>query len=134
MHSASAFKFSHSSVISTSASGVYQHYNAAGSQTANYGLRHSNNELGLATSVAASTSTEGDIKYDGPYNSTITSTYALRPNAVDSTTVSSTDGDLKFESLYASNTISTSQTVSQRRGSLQLWQFLVALLDEPTTR
>lgn len=54
---------------------------------------------------------------------------------VDSTT--SSDAELRLDQFYASNGISTSsngQAISQRRGSLQLWQFLVALLDEPTTR
>ncbi|XP_037953329.1 ETV5-related protein Ets96B [Teleopsis dalmanni] len=118
----SAFKFNHSSVISTNSPSVYQHYNAQSNSAYNM-LR-----------PPTSTTGEADIKYDSPYNTTISSTYSLlRPSAVDSTTVTSTEADMKFENLYTSNAISTSQTVTQRRGSLQLWQFLVALLDEPAT-
>ncbi|XP_065360022.1 ETV5-related protein Ets96B [Calliphora vicina] len=125
----SAFKFSHSP-------SVYHHQYNGQTPTA-YGLRTTAEITTSSLALApVSTTAEVDIKYENPYNSAISSTYTLRPGSgVDSSTaVSSTDTDFKLESLYASNNnITTSHTVSQRRGSLQLWQFLVALLDEPTT-
>ncbi|XP_073820510.1 ets96B [Musca autumnalis] len=140
-HHSSAFKFSHSGVLSsTSPPSVYHHhhhhhqYNGQNSSST-YGLRTSSDITSL-TLTPVSTTSEVDIKYENPYNTAISSTYTLRSgNCVDSSTgVSSTDSDFKLESLYAANNgITTSHTVSQRRGSLQLWQFLVALLDEPTT-
>lgn len=130
----SAFKFGHGSILSTSATTMYHQHPYSTTNGNSYGLRSNGSLSPTATLTLASTSsTDVDLKYESPYNSTISSTYALRPVAVDSTTVSSTDGDIKYDGLY-NNAISTSQTVSQRRGSLQLWQFLVALLDEPTTR
>lgn len=127
----SAFKFSHTP-------SVYHHHQYNGqTAAASYGIRPAT-EISPSLSLApVSTTSDVDIKYENPYNSAISSTYALRPGSgVDSSTaVSSTDSDFKLESLYAANNnISTSHTVSQRRGSLQLWQFLVALLDEPTTK
>uniref|UniRef100_A0A1I8MAI4 Uncharacterized protein n=1 Tax=Musca domestica TaxID=7370 RepID=A0A1I8MAI4_MUSDO len=141
-HHSSAFKFSHSNVLSsTSPPSVYHHhhhphhqYSGQNSSSA-YGLRTSSDITSL-TLAPVSTTSEVDIKYENPYNTAISSSYALRSgNCVDSSTgVSSSDSDFKLESLYAANNgITTSHTVSQRRGSLQLWQFLVALLDEPTT-
>ncbi|KAM7359497.1 ets96B [Cochliomyia hominivorax] len=124
----SAFKFSHSA-------SVYHHqYN--GQTSAAYGIRPTSEITPSLALAPVSTTSEIDIKYENPYNSAISSSYALRPGSgVDSSTaVSSTDSDFKLESLYAANnSITTSHTVGQRRGSLQLWQFLVALLDEPTT-
>lgn len=136
-HHSSAFKFSHSGVLSSSSPpSVYHHqYNGQNTSSA-YGLR-TPSELTPLALAPVSTTSEMDIKYENPYNAAISSTYALRSgNGVDSSTVvSSTDSDFKLESLYAANNgITTSHTVSQRRGSLQLWQFLVALLDEPTTK
>ncbi|XP_039961976.1 ETV5-related protein Ets96B [Bactrocera tryoni] len=130
---ASAFKFGHGSILSTSAATMYHQHPYSTTNSNSYGLR-SNGSLSPTASLtlASTSSTDVDLKYESPYNSTISSTYALRPVTVDSTTVSSTDADIKYNGLY-NNAISTSQTVSQRRGSLQLWQFLVALLDEPTT-
>ncbi|XP_075164077.1 ets96B [Haematobia irritans] len=134
-HHSSAFKFSHTSVLgSSSPPSVYHQYNGQNTSAA-YGLRPST-DLGALALAPVSTTSDVDIKYENPYNAAISSTYALRAgNSVDSSTaVSSTDSDFKLESLYAANNgITTSHTVSQRRGSLQLWQFLVALLDEPTT-
>ncbi|XP_061395646.1 ETV5-related protein Ets96B [Musca vetustissima] len=141
-HHSSAFKFSHSGVLSsTSPPSVYHphhhhhhQYNGQNSSSA-YGLRSSSDITSLALAPVSTTS-DVDVKYENPYNTAISSTYTLRSgNCVDSSTgVSSTDSDFKLESLYAANNgITTSHTVSQRRGSLQLWQFLVALLDEPTT-
>ncbi|XP_030370354.1 ETV5-related protein Ets96B [Scaptodrosophila lebanonensis] len=135
----SAYKFTHTAVISSS--GVYAnptHYaqQQQQQQQAHHGTNGIYRELSPTTAVAGTG--ESELKYDSsPYNATISSTYtaALRPNAVDSTTatVSSSDAELRLDQFYASGAISTSQSISQRRGSLQLWQFLVALLDEPTT-
>lgn len=131
LHAASAFKFSHTAVISSSAVYATPSHYAHQQQTQSQSVYR---DLSPTTLAAVS---DADLKYDsGPYNATISSTYpsALRPNVVDSTT--SSDAELRLDQFYASNGISTSsngQTISQRRGSLQLWQFLVALLDEPTT-
>ncbi|XP_068153041.1 ETV5-related protein Ets96B [Drosophila tropicalis] len=150
LHAASAFKFSHTAVISSSAvyAGQPPHYSSHQQQQQQQHHHHHQQQQTTSQSshpaiyrdlspstVAASA--DSDLKYDtGPYNATISSTYpsALRPSVVDSTT--SSDTELRLDHFYASNGISTSsngQTISQRRGSLQLWQFLVALLDEPTT-
>lgn len=132
LHAASAFKFSHTAVISSSAVYATPSHYAHQQQTQSQSVYR---DLSPTTLAAVS---DADLKYDsGPYNAAISSTYpsALRPNVVDSTT--SSDAELRLDQFYASNGISTSsngQAISQRRGSLQLWQFLVALLDEPTTR
>ncbi|XP_054727575.1 ETV5-related protein Ets96B [Anastrepha obliqua] len=128
-----AYKFGHGAIITTGATSMYHQHPYCTTNSNSYSLR-TNGSLSPTASLSlpSTSSTEVDLKYDSPYNSTISSTYALRPVTVDSTTVSSTDGDIKYDGLY-NNAISTSQTVTQRRGSLQLWQFLVALLDEPTT-
>uniref|UniRef100_A0A1A9WY42 ETS domain-containing protein n=1 Tax=Glossina brevipalpis TaxID=37001 RepID=A0A1A9WY42_9MUSC len=135
----SAFKFSHhSGVLNSTAASVYQHYN--NQTTGAYSLRSPGDLSASLTLGPVSTTTTdigGDIKYESPYNAAISSTYALRPGqSVDSssTVVSSTDSEFKLDSLYTNNSsITTNHPVGQRRGSLQLWQFLVALLDEPTT-
>ncbi|KAG4077794.1 hypothetical protein HA402_011223 [Bradysia odoriphaga] len=72
-----------------------------------------------------------------PYHHSI-STYPYRSPADTTTAVSSTEPD--FGSTVTSNqtgsgvgVIHSSGSLHQRRGSLQLWQFLVALLDEPAS-
>ncbi|KAH8271411.1 hypothetical protein KR018_009142, partial [Drosophila ironensis] len=138
LHAASAFKFSHTAVISSSAVYATPTHYAHQQQTQSQSVyRELSPTSAAAAAAAVAVASEADLKYEsGPYNATISSTYpaALRPSVVDSTT--SSDADLRLDHFYASNGISTSsngQTISQRRGSLQLWQFLVALLDEPTT-
>ncbi|XP_017488395.1 PREDICTED: DNA-binding protein D-ETS-3 [Rhagoletis zephyria] len=131
----SAFKFGHGAIITSGTASMYHQHPYSTTNGNSYSLRSSGSlspTTAASLSLTSTSSSDIDIKYESPYNSTISSTYALRPVAVDSTTVSSTDGEIKYDGLY-NNAISTSQTVSQRRGSLQLWQFLVALLDEPTT-
>ncbi|XP_055847755.1 ETV5-related protein Ets96B, partial [Episyrphus balteatus] len=81
--------------------------------------------VGESSTVSSS---ENEIKYENAYNP---SAYTLRP--VESSLVSSTESEIKFENLYTSCNPISGNTINQRRGSLQLWQFLVALLDEPST-
>lgn len=63
------------------------------------------------------------------------SNYPYRSPA-DTTAVSSTEPDFgsSVTSNQTSGVIHSSGSLHQRRGSLQLWQFLVALLDEPASR
>ncbi|KAL5286710.1 ETV4 family protein [Megaselia abdita] len=73
-----------------------------------------------------------EINFDSYRNPNTSSAYHHHHHHVDSV-VSSTENDLKFENIYGSCNPISGNTINQRRGSLQLWQFLVALLDEPST-
>lgn len=87
------------------------------------------------------------MTYNTPTHHQSPTSYSYRSGASASagdttptTTVSSTEPD------FGSNIVSSNHsainvihstaggTLHQRRGSLQLWQFLVALLDEPAAR
>ena len=86
----------------------------------------------LLHSATSQTTSASDHAACGPYHST----YAFRSN--EPTTVTSSDPDFVINSNVISSNQASSPTqmtavagLHQRRGSLQLWQFLVALLDEP---
>lgn len=71
--------------------------------------------------------------YHHSYNGYIGNTHLHHENS----TVSSTAPDLGTHHIKIDTNVGVYQqntTIHQRRGSLQLWQFLVALLDEPTSR
>ncbi|XP_037911910.1 ETV5-related protein Ets96B [Hermetia illucens] len=56
--------------------------------------------------------------------------YSFR--SLDSSIVSSTEQEINLSNFYSNSNAVSTNTINQRRGSLQLWQFLVALLDEPS--
>lgn len=78
----------------------------------------------------------GDVSISGSYHSN----YAFR--TTETASVSSTETNYVINSNIVTSNQANSTTVlassttgiHQRRGSLQLWQFLVALLDEPAAR
>lgn len=87
-------------------------------------------------SSTVQTTTPNDTTISGSYHTN----YTFR--GAEATTVSSSEADYVINSnVVTSNqtngaTVLASSTTGlhQRRGSLQLWQFLVALLDEPAAR
>ncbi|XP_055383948.1 ETV5-related protein Ets96B [Condylostylus longicornis] len=71
-----------------------------------------------------------DLHSFSSYNN---SAYAAALRPADSTIVSSTEPEIGFGGLYPTCSPTLNSSLNQRRGSLQLWQFLVSLLDEPAS-
>lgn len=84
-------------------------YNSSNHHTNGYSYRGAGGDSGDTTPTAAVSSTEPDFGS----SSVVSSNHAGNVNVIHST---------------------ASGSLNQRRGSLQLWQFLVALLDEPAAR
>lgn len=62
-------------------------------------------------------------------NSTDSSDYVTTTSNNQQLTIQATNASVQSNNLSHGNS-----TFQQRRGSLQLWQFLIALLDEPSSR
>lgn len=88
-----------------------------------------------STSHIASTATS-QVPSDTSGLSSYPQTYTFRHQDTSTTVVSSTDQEYPTIASPQStlNQVHNGINLHQRRGSLQLWQFLVALLDEPTQR
>lgn len=129
-----ALKFSHSTMLTATSVPVYPQYIDQSTSVVNQKTTDDvTSPVTSLTPVSIATNDIGGMAYNSNvYNSATLKTYSLPPPNICN---SSNDCDLKFDTLYSSqNNSSTNQNLSQRRGSLQLWQFLVALLDEPTAK
>lgn len=88
-----------------------------------------------STSQISSTSHPTQLALDGSSVS-YSQGYSFRHQDPSTTVVSSTEPENSSVASSQSNLNQTQHGINlhQRRGSLQLWQFLVALLDEPSQR